>query len=205
MCLELVPQVVYNMEKLKVYSLDKHVKNHVKNLTTRNKLLSGVFKAGSCERESHTTWVFPSYIVAPSKPMPDMPVAQAITSLELTVAFNKSDSTFGWNGFNRGLMLYYLSEGSNGPRLSNQRWSDGSWSPDRVKMRLMFRESMAILWSMDLHLLWALLWLRRDIKENLSQVSSSKNMKSIAFWKYANFQIATQILIIHNAHVKTSK
>ena len=41
--------------------------------------------------------------------MPDMPVAQAITSLELTVAFNKSDSTFGWNGFNRGLMLYYLS------------------------------------------------------------------------------------------------
>ena len=45
------------------------------------------------------------------KPMPDMPVAQAITSLELTVAFNKSDSTFGWNGFNRGLMLYYLSKG----------------------------------------------------------------------------------------------
>ena len=44
--------------------------------------------------------------------MPDMPVAQAITSLELTVAFNKSDSTFGWNGFNRGLMLYYLSQGS---------------------------------------------------------------------------------------------
>ena len=44
--------------------------------------------------------------------MPDMPVAQAIKSLELTVAFNKSDSTFGWNGFNRGLMLYYLSKGS---------------------------------------------------------------------------------------------
>ena len=32
-----------------------------------------------------------------------------------------------------------------------------------------------------------------------------QNMKSIAFWKYANFQIATQILIIHNGHVKTSK
>ena len=47
MCLELVPQVVYNMEKLKHYSLEKHVKKHVKNLTTRNKLLSGVFKAGS--------------------------------------------------------------------------------------------------------------------------------------------------------------
>ena len=47
MCLELVPQVVYNMEKLKVYSLDKHVKKHVKNLTTRNKLLNGVFKAES--------------------------------------------------------------------------------------------------------------------------------------------------------------
>ena len=46
MCLELVPQVVYNMEKLKVYSLDKHVKKHVKNLTTRNKLLNGIFKAG---------------------------------------------------------------------------------------------------------------------------------------------------------------
>ena len=43
--------------------------------------------------------------------MPDMPMAQAIKSLELTVAFNKSDSTFGWNGFNRGLMLYYLSKG----------------------------------------------------------------------------------------------
>ena len=47
MCLELVPQVVYNMEKLKIYSLDKHVKKHVKNLTTRNKLLSGLFKEGS--------------------------------------------------------------------------------------------------------------------------------------------------------------
>ena len=113
MCLELVPQVVYNMEKLKVYSLDKHVKKHVKNLTTRNKLLNGVFKAESyiTQKKRAATQSVPHIYVTRHKPMPDMPVAQAITSLELTVAFNKSDSTFGWNGFNRGLMLYYLSKG----------------------------------------------------------------------------------------------
>ena len=90
--------------------------------------------------------------------MPDMPVAQAITSLELTVAFNKSDSTFGWNGFNRGLMLYYLRKGSQRTQVE---FTTGDhtppWSPVKVKMKLMFPENMDILWLTDLHHLLVLL------------------------------------------------
>ena len=29
--------------------------------------------------------------------------------MQLTIAYNKSDTTFGWNGFNNALTLYYLS------------------------------------------------------------------------------------------------
>ena len=35
--------------------------------------------------------------------------AHTIKELQLTVAYNKSDVTFGWNGFNNALKLYYLS------------------------------------------------------------------------------------------------
>ena len=35
--------------------------------------------------------------------------AHSIKELQLTVAYNKSDVTFGWNGFNNALKLYYLS------------------------------------------------------------------------------------------------
>ena len=37
------------------------------------------------------------------------PAAHTIKELQLTVAYNKSDVTFGWNGFNNALKLYYLS------------------------------------------------------------------------------------------------
>ena len=30
--------------------------------------------------------------------------------LSLTIAYNKSDVTFGWNGFNNALTLYYMSQ-----------------------------------------------------------------------------------------------
>ena len=29
--------------------------------------------------------------------------------LRLTLAYNKSDATFGWNGFNNAMMLYFMS------------------------------------------------------------------------------------------------
>ena len=43
--------------------------------------------------------------------MPATPDAHAIQDLKLTIAYNKTDATFGWNGFNSGLTLYYISQG----------------------------------------------------------------------------------------------
>ena len=37
-----------------------------------------------------------------------MAPAHTIKTLELTIGYNKSDSTFGWKGFDNGLTLYYL-------------------------------------------------------------------------------------------------
>ena len=34
--------------------------------------------------------------------------ANLIKQLELTIGYNRSDSTFGWNGFNNALNMYYL-------------------------------------------------------------------------------------------------
>jgi len=34
--------------------------------------------------------------------------ADLIKRLELTIGYNRSDSTFGWNGFNNALNMYYL-------------------------------------------------------------------------------------------------
>ena len=33
-----------------------------------------------------------------------------VRELSLTIAYNKSDVTFGWNGFNNALTLYYMSQ-----------------------------------------------------------------------------------------------
>ena len=39
-----------------------------------------------------------------------MAAAHSMKELELTIAYNKSDTTFGWNGFNNALTVYYLSQ-----------------------------------------------------------------------------------------------
>ena len=35
---------------------------------------------------------------------------EKVRELSLTIAYNKSDVTFGWNGFNNALTLYYMSQ-----------------------------------------------------------------------------------------------
>ena len=47
--------------------------------------------------------------VKTSLPMPEMQPAHAMKNLKMTVGYNKSDATFGWNGFNNGLTLYFLA------------------------------------------------------------------------------------------------
>ena len=37
------------------------------------------------------------------------PPAHSIKQLEMTLAYNKSDATFGWNGFTNALRLYYTT------------------------------------------------------------------------------------------------
>ena len=43
-------------------------------------------------------------------PLKPMAAAHSMKELELTIAYNKSDTTFGWNGFNNALTVYYLSQ-----------------------------------------------------------------------------------------------
>ena len=40
----------------------------------------------------------------------DIPLATKFKELDFTIGYNKSDTTFGWNGFNNALVLYYLDK-----------------------------------------------------------------------------------------------
>ena len=40
----------------------------------------------------------------------EFPAARDMTKLDFIVGFNKSDNTFGWNGFNNALQLYYVDK-----------------------------------------------------------------------------------------------
>ena len=41
--------------------------------------------------------------------MCDIMQKNSCSELRLTLAYNKSDATFGWNGFNNAMMLYFMS------------------------------------------------------------------------------------------------
>ena len=42
--------------------------------------------------------------------MEELPAARQIENLDFIIGFNKSDNTFGWNGFNNALQLYYVDK-----------------------------------------------------------------------------------------------
>jgi len=82
-CLQLQPQAVYNYDK----------KTKLKD---KNKALN---KNG-----------LPPSLANIETPIPEVPGAYRIKELQITVAYNKSDFSFGWNGFNNALTLFYTHQ-----------------------------------------------------------------------------------------------
>lgn len=80
-CLTLKPQDVY--EKEKSIEREKTLRTHAKQ--------------GSNKTVLHML-----------STLDRIPSASKFKELDFTIGFNKSDGTFGWNGFNNALVLYYM-------------------------------------------------------------------------------------------------
>ena len=114
-CLTLDTQQLYQSEAKRNKEKDVIRDQHSKDLYVRPADFGSEFKNTVQAKGSMIKVV--ERLIALKSLIPDIlasfekfPAARDITKLDFIVGFNKSDNTFGWNGFNNALQLYYVDK-----------------------------------------------------------------------------------------------